>query len=231
MTDPFAPPSGQQPANPWASPPGPWSPTPWQQQDPYGGWQPPKRTNPLAVAALVTGVLAIVPVAVGLALAALRQLRKRDEEGVGLAVGGILASGLWTLLVALIAVILIKGDFSFYGREGDLGDVASQEVGACLDEQPAEVTDCSTPHDLEVFATAQLTEQPWPGTSAVDSDADELCYDAFEGYVGVAQEDSDYDYTFFAPSKREWAEGRRTVVCVITPADDYLVGSVKGTAG
>jgi hypothetical protein len=223
VTDPFVPPS--------ESTPGPWSTTPWQQEDPYGGWQPPKRTNALAIASLVTGVLAIVPVAVGLALAAVRQVRRRDEEGVGLAAGGILASGLWTLLVALVAVIVIKGDFSFYDREGDLGDVASQEVGACLDKHPSQITDCSTPHDLEVFATGLLTEQLWPGTGAVNSDADELCNDAFEDYVGVATEESDYGYSFFAPSKREWAAGKRTVVCVITPADEQLVGSVKGTDG
>ena len=229
MSDPFAPPSGEHPPNPWSSPPGPWSPAPWQQTDPYGGWQPPKRTNGLAIAALVTGILAIVPVAVGLALGALRQIRRRDEEGAGLAIGGILASGLWTLFVALIAVIGIKGDFGLFDREGDLADVASQEVGACVNEQPKEVTACSSPHDLEIFYAGTLPERPWPGKDSIDSDADDVCYDSFEDYVGSSPEDSDYGYTFFAPNEEEWTEGRRTVICVITPADSYLVGTVKGS--
>ena len=77
VTDPFAPPDGSTaPPPPWGPPPPPWGqPQPW-----YGGWQPVRRrTNPLAIAALVTGILALVPIAVGLGIAAVVQVGGQVE--------------------------------------------------------------------------------------------------------------------------------------------------------
>jgi hypothetical protein len=150
---------------------------------------------------------------------------------VGLAVGGIAASGLWTLLVGLVALAGLSGAFDFgYDREGDLADVASREVGICFNQDPPVVTDCASPHDREVYYSAPLPADSWPGEHEVDLDADDVCYSAFEDYVGLSYEDSDYDYTFYAPAEPEWRAGDRTVVCVVTPADSYLVGTVKGSA-
>jgi hypothetical protein len=177
----------------------------------------------------VTGVLAIVPVSIGLAIGAVRQIRRRRESGLGLAVGGIAASGVWILLAALVAVLGLNGVFDFFSRHGDLGDVASRTVGTCLDDHPSTVTDCSTPHKLEVFYVATVADPSWPGEDDVDDEADDICYQAFERYVGRAYEDSEYDYTFYAPSEQEWASGERTVVCVVQPAGRYLVGSVQDT--
>ena len=229
VTDPFAPPSTQHPAdapNPWAPGNDRWSPGPWQQQQGYGGWEPPRRTNRLAVAALVTGVLALVPVAVALAWAALRQIGRRDEDGRGLAMGAICASAVWTLVAALGAVALIKS----FGPEGHLRDVPSQQVGACLNKHPRQVVDCAEPHDLEVFYTGLLPDEPWPGQDTVNDDADDRCYTEYEDYVGISYEDSDYDYSFYLPDEQEWAAGKRTVVCVVTPfPGEDLTGSVKGS--
>jgi hypothetical protein len=234
--DPFAPPPAGGPPSTWPPPQHPWQPPPWQQNplqqtgwQPYGWWQPPRKTNALAIAALITGIVALVPVSIGLAIGALKQTRRRNEAGTRLAVGGIVASGVWTLLIALITVVGLNRGFGFSSREGNLADVASQTVGSCLNEDPPAVSDCSLPHDLEVFYAAPLPPRPWPGEHDVDSAADDICYDTFEDYVGSSYDDSDLDYTFFAPSKSEWLAGRRTVVCVVTPADEYLVGSVKNS--
>jgi hypothetical protein len=179
---------------------------------------------------LVTGILALVPIAIGLALGALPQIRRRGDEGIGLAMGGIAASGVWVLLAGLIAVAGLNGAFDLFDRHGDLGDVASRTVGTCLDEHPSIVTDCSAPHKLEVYYATTVADPSWPGENDVDDEADEICYQAFERYVGTAYEDSEYDYTFFAPSEEEWDAGERDVVCVAQPAGHYLIGSVKGTA-
>lgn len=224
MTDPFAPPSSDAP-NPWASP-GEWTPDPWQQ----GTYQPSQapRTNRLAVAALVVGVLGLVPLAVGLAWGALSQIWRRDEDGAGLALGAIAASALWTLIGALVSLAVIAS----LGPEGHLRDVPSRTVGACLDGHPRQVTDCSSPHDLEVFYAGRLPDEAWPGDKAVEDNADDRCYVEFLDYVGGNYDDSDYDYSFFVPDSREWAAGERTVVCVIVPfVDDELVGSAKDSGG
>jgi hypothetical protein len=239
--DPFAPPPGAwispsppSPVPPWAGPqfqqPAyPWQQGAWQQPPPwYGGWQTPRKTNGLAIAALVTGIIALIPVAIGLGIAALVQIRRRNDSGTGLAIGGLVAAGIWTLLIGVFVTAGLFGAFD-YNREGDLADVASQEVGTCLNESPPAIADCSTPHDLEIFYTDSLTDSTWPGKGDVDSEADDLCYNEFEDYVGTSYESSDYDYTFYAPSKTEWSSGQRTVVCVITPAGRSLTGSVKGS--
>jgi hypothetical protein len=201
----------------------------WGQPQPwYGGWQPPRPLNGLAIAALVTGLVGLVPIAIGLGIAALVQISRRGHRGTGLAVGGMCAAGVWTVLIGLFLVAGFSGTFD-YSREGDLADVASTTVGACLDEHPPVVTDCSTPHDLEVYYAPPLRASYWPGEEDVDSQADDLCYEAFDDYVGTSYDWSDYDYTFFAPSETEWLEGRHLAVCVITPLDDHLTGSVKGS--
>jgi hypothetical protein len=210
---------------------------PSAQPPPYGwapypqAWLPPqqsKKTNALAIASLVTGVLALVPVAIGLAIAALVQIRKRDEKGSGLAYGGIGASLGWLLLIAGVALLAMSNVFS-YTREGDLKDIASQEIGTCVNEVPSEVADCSTPHDFEVYYTGSVPNPQWPGEHDLDNTADDICYEAFEGYVGASYEDSDYDYAFFAPSEAEWRQGQHVIVCVVTPLGEYLVGTVKGS--
>jgi hypothetical protein len=188
-----------------------------------------RRTNPLAIAALVTGILALVPIAVGLGIAAVVQVgRRRDEEGRGLAIAGIAISGFWTFVVAVVAAAALSGVFD-YSREGNLDDAASTTVGTCLHKHPSRVVDCSSSHEQEVFSVPALQDGPWPGEEEVDSEADDLCYYHFEKYVGISYDDSDFDYTFYAPSEQEWARGRHEVVCVVTPFGNHLRGSVKGS--
>ena len=235
VTDPFVPPDSAPPPPPpppaWGPPPV-WGqqPPPWGQPQPwYGGWQPaPKRTNGRAIAALVTGILALVPVAIGLAIGALVQIRRRDEAGKGLAIGGLAAAGVWTLLLVAVIAAGVSGAFDVYPREGDLSEIASTEVGTCLQADPPQVSDCSTPHDYEVYFTAPLPGTRWQGEEDIDSTADDICYDTFDDYVGTSYDSSSYDYTFFAPSRGEWSKGRHEIVCVVVAYDDdYLTGSVK----
>jgi hypothetical protein len=249
VTDPFAPPDPNQPppapqppAQPWPQPapppwqqPSPWptQQSPWPQQPPpwptqpwYGA--PPARTNGLAIAALVTGIIGLVPIAIGLGIAALVQIKKRGEGGRGLAIGGIGASGAWVLLLGLLFSFSGVDGFG-YSRQGDLAEVASTQVGDCLTADPSGVIDCSTPHDFEIYYTGDIPRADWPGTSKVDDIAKDICFDTFDDYVGTPYYDSEYDYTFYAPSEVEWGGGLRTVVCVVTPAGEYLTGSVKGS--
>ena len=237
------PPTGGAPMPDWAHPQlqqppyqGGWQQTPsgWQQQQP--GWYQPqqwsapgstRKTNGLAIASLVTGVVALVPIAIGLGVAAIVQIKRRGETGIGLAIGGFIAAGVWTLLIGAFVIAGLSGAFD-YERSGNLADIASTEVGSCLNDDPPLVTDCAAPHDFEVYYSAAIPEPSWPGVDDLDSAADDICYDEFEGYVGESYEDSGYDYTFFAPSRSEWSAGRHTVVCVITPEGRYLTGSVKG---
>lgn len=107
------PPGSYLPASPFpGQAPGGYQPPPVP-----GHWSPPQapgfvpvtRTNGLAIASLVLGVLWLVWVGslVGLilGLVALKQIKRRNEGGRGIAIAGVVLSILW-LLVLVIAVIV-----------------------------------------------------------------------------------------------------------------------------
>ena len=98
-------PGGYQAAGGYQSPPVPgyWS------QPPAPGFVPPSRTNGLAIASLVLGVLWLFwlgsVVGLVLGLLALKQIRVRNQGGRGIAIAGVVLSSLWLLgLVVLIIV-------------------------------------------------------------------------------------------------------------------------------
>ena len=92
--------SADLPAGPSASPPAPWSSTS------AAGLAPTtyRRTNSLAVAALVCSVIPGLPqlAAIVLSIGALRQIRRTSERGTALAVAGLVFATLGLLLTVLL---------------------------------------------------------------------------------------------------------------------------------
>jgi hypothetical protein len=234
------------PGNPWAPPTGAvGAPQPYPQAP--QGWYPPAMpgwppvaagpTSRWAIVALVTGILALVPVSIATGIVALVKIRRNQERGTGLAVAGIALGCVWTVAagLALLGVLFVNsirfGDTAL----GRVADAGSKAVGACLlepDDQDsyAAVTDCSEPHQAEVFAVGSLGDGAWPGYDELDSQAEGLCSGSFDAYVGGSYDSSSYDYAWFAPDEVEWRSGERRVVCVVVPGDqDELTGSVRGS--
>lgn len=101
--DPYGNPNagwGQQPQQPyggWQTPPQGGYPQPYGQQygQPYGGYPyaPPQRTNGMAIASMVLGILWLYWIGSVLALVfgyiAKRQIQERGEAGGGMATAGI----------------------------------------------------------------------------------------------------------------------------------------------
>lgn len=106
---PFA---GQQPyagQPPYAGPP-PYAGYPPAYGQPYGyGFPPPRRTNAMAVASMVLGILWIYWIGSILALVfgyvAKRQIQERGESGGGMATAGIVLGwiGVGVLALAIVA--------------------------------------------------------------------------------------------------------------------------------
>ena len=98
-------PGGYQAAGGYQSPPVPgyWS------QPPAPGSAPTSRTNGLAIASLVLGVLWLAwlgsVVGLVLGLVALKQIRARNQGGRGIAIAGVVLSILW--LLGLVVVIIV----------------------------------------------------------------------------------------------------------------------------
>lgn len=89
---------------------------------------------------------------------------------------------------------------------------------------------CDGPRDMEVSFAASFEEGPFPGDEYLVDTAEATCLNAFETYVGLAPEQSQYDYDFLLPTAEMWADGRRNGICLVV-ADDRspLVGLVKGS--
>lgn len=114
-------------AAPGAYPPGPYPPTPaFSGQAPGGGYQPPPvpaywsqppapgfvpvtRTNGLAIASLVLGILWLFwlgsLVGLVLGLVALKQIKDRNQGGRGIAIAGVVLSGLWLVGFAVAIIV------------------------------------------------------------------------------------------------------------------------------
>lgn len=259
MTSPgdFAPIDQGRPAPNRQAPPvvGPYAAPGWGQSPPAGPPQSPwsqvappevrpapgrPGTNPWAVTSLVTGLLALVPVSVGTGVAALLQVRRTGQAGLGLAVGGLVASGVWTLVGLLaLAVWMIAPMGLPFGSDpvalGPAGAVDGLTEGECFDvpadpSNAVSVVPCDGLHDGEVFHVWEISASEAPTVEDAAWAADGRCYREFERYVGRSYEDSAFDFGFFTPDPDEWAAGARTGTCVVLPwEDESLTGSVRGS--
>ena len=126
---------------------------------------------------------------------------------------------------------------------GCRGNVFSLEVGDCFndpgDGYGEEITDvkiveCSESHDNEVYAMADYPasdSEPFPGLRAIESYADKLCADRFEGYVGAPYDHSRLDATYFYPVAEGWERlDDREITCFLyEPNSEKLNSSMKGS--
>lgn len=97
--------------------------------------------------------------------------------------------------------------------------------------------DCVQPHDREVFFEAEFPAPngaPFPGDEQMSEWSTEVCYEAFEGFVGLEYELSQYEISFIHPTQAtfEHEVGRhRRVTCVLFDiGGEDLTGSARGTA-
>jgi len=209
------------------------------------------KTNGLAIAALATGLGSILfaiaaPVAIGLGIAALVQIKRRREGGTAQAVVGLVAgsavSVLWSiLLVAVIATGVTDDDYGTtdtpisaptFGTPTTYID--ELVIGECYDESggedEVELVDCGSPHEAELFAMVILPPRTWPGEKEVRKESQAACDKAFLPYVGIAATSSVLDSVVWYPEEDAWSSGDREVFCTAYGADgDDLTGSVKGT--
>jgi hypothetical protein len=145
----------------------------------------------------------------------------------------------WALLIAatLAAAACSSGDDS--GEDGGLPTepfALGLDVGDCFDRPLSpDVTavpavDCAAPHDFELFASADLDGDAYPGDDEVAVQALAACKERFAAYVGVPPDQSGLVVVPVAPTGEQWEEGNRTVDCTVTVRPpDRLEGSVEGS--
>jgi hypothetical protein len=239
-----------QQQNPYQQP-NPPQQNPHQQQAPGYG-QPPAQYGygygygyPGNAGSQVNGILFALaaPVAVGLGIAALVQIKRRNEAGTGQAVAGLVIGAVITVLgagmIALVVAVGVSDDD--YGSEPFPTSAPSTTyvdqlaVGECFDDGNGEEDEvlrrtCAEPHDGEITADVMMAAGPYPGDREAGKTAQSKCDKEFGTYIGRPADGSELESSFWHPTEESWDEGDRLVVCAAYgPGGDQLTGTVKGS--
>ena len=193
----------------------------------------------LAVAALVVGVLPLIPIGLGLGIAGLVTTRRGRRRGRNLAVIGLLTTIVWVAIGGTLGTVAalthgfhkpVKIKYTYVQAA-----VFSLRKGDCLNNVPSasspSLTSCNSPHDAEVFATFSLSGASWPGAAVMQQEAAAGCGSRLASYLNpqlAVSLTQDYIY----PGQPAWQGGTRTVVCEVRAATgqlDQSVGSASAT--
>jgi hypothetical protein len=219
-------------APPDPSPAAPASPEPAPSGAPADEPPPPpapvpRRTNRLAIAAAVTGAVGLVPIALGLGIAALVRLRGGNEKGRGYAVSGLAGAGIWTIAAVVIATMAVNSmvgvnrDESGRVRKSGMLLVSALRAGDCFfgplpgsRHVPVSVAPCTEPHDSEVTAAGALPAEPYPGEKALKAEADRWCGTRFRP-LGKSPHAPYLLFYRLVPDRKAWDGGNRKVICSV----------------
>ncbi|CAN5127765.1 peptidylprolyl isomerase [soil metagenome] len=140
-------------------PPDPqWNPPPPYPWPPYPYPEPPKRTNGLAVAAIICAVL-IAPLGVIFGHISLVQIKKSGEEGRGLAVAALIV-GYSLTVVTVVAVVASAMFFSWLGEEFDRYNNLAGRPPVSARPVPAALPAFDPPADLGAACAYPASDLP-----------------------------------------------------------------------
>lgn len=117
-------------------------------------------------------------------------------------------------------------------------DVFQLRVGDCLNSSDLDaeevstvpVLPCANPHEDEVYYSFNVSGTEFPGTDAINVEAETTCLAEFATFVGVDYESSVLGWWPFTPTEGSWGQGDREVLCLIyDPAGD-VTGTLAGSA-
>ena len=88
---------------------------------------------------------------------------------------------------------------------------------------------CSVPHDAEVFAEFDAPNATFPGEDELFEQSWWDCLARFEGYVGLAYENSVLDVSAFTQTEAGWDAGEREISCIVFDSrGNKLTASTRG---
>jgi hypothetical protein len=191
----------------------------------------------LAVVALVTGLLALVPLGLGFGIAALAVIRKTGRRGYRMAVAGIYAAWIWVLIAGAVA-ILAYFTHGFHARvqvQYRPSAAYSLQPGDCLNGDPNAgsftVVACSSAHEGEVYGRFSLTgTTAYPGAAAVRQQVVPGCATRLTAYVNPQLASIGFGQEYVYPDQSAWAAGERTVICAARFDAGALSGSIRKTS-
>lgn len=224
----YPPPSYQPPYQGPYQPPyqAPYQP-PYQPPN-YAQQLPPRAqtTSGFAVASLVFGILGGVLLSVIFGIIALGRTKPGGQRGRGMAIAGLILSGVWVAIIAVAIVFAVLSPTNTVSAR-------NVKVGDCLADIPSgnrvawvNTISCDKPHLAEVAGVLRMPDGPFPDES-VFSDYKQRCRDSLESYSPTAMQDPNVDLSVMPPSEDSWKQGDRDMVCIAT-FNSKRTGSIKG---
>lgn len=141
-------------------------------------------------------------------------------------------------LVGVAVVLFVVAGFLIFGRDPPRTS-ADLAVGECFEDPgdgevgSVDVIPCAEPHDAEVYYVSRLTGGPlatYPGNDQLVQEAEAVCLERFDAFVGMAYADSVLDVAYFTPTRDSWEVGDRYVVCAVYRLDfRKMTGTARGS--
>ncbi|GIG37092.1 DUF4190 domain-containing protein [Cellulomonas pakistanensis] len=205
------------------------------------GWTPPRpRTDGVAVASLVTGVLGLGPVALVLGLVGLRRTRPGApgrRGGRGFAVAGVALGAAGTLAWAALVALGVGTALASRPLPADVAEPVDARAvqlvpGNCVEDLPADgrvdrvrVVPCTDPHAAQVVsAYAFEAGAAWPGPAEASARVQASCALTEDERAAGLQ------MLAWAPTERSWAGGDRTGLCLAVPPAPVTGSLLDGSA-
>ncbi|MFE5288919.1 DUF4190 domain-containing protein [Nocardia sp. NPDC056611] len=200
---------------------------------------PAQGTNGFAIAALIFGLLGTCLLAIPFGVIALNQTKQRNQAGRGLAIAGLIASGLWVVFAVVIVAIAAVTDSNTTAaqdnttRTSALSDsptsISIDEVktGDCVQTveennhiRKVTVLSCDSPHDGEVITQVHLPGS-WPGSGDASFDkASEACQVQLDKLLAsspvVEQLES---FILYPANETQWNKSNGRATCMVHNAD------------
>ncbi|KUL25309.1 DUF4190 domain-containing protein [Actinoplanes awajinensis] len=223
---------GEGPATPVGRPPVEWDP------DLTGG--PRDDLSGLAVASLIFGLIGGFIFSPLLGAAALVKIKQTGQRGKGLAVAGLVLSGVWAVVLAVVVGV------NWYVTHR-AEDMVALRIGQCLDF-PAQGRDdpfvpgqiatlpCTGPHRAEMagwvgFGDGRGNVGEYPGAAALVQRAQEGCLSVTRNYVlDPLSLPADVHARWYVPRDSEWSRGSHSITCFLAADQAPISRSLREDA-
>ncbi|MEC3913376.1 DUF4190 domain-containing protein [Nocardia sp. CDC160] len=195
---------------------------------------PPQGTNGLAVASLIFGVIGGCLLSIPFGIIALTQIKQRNQNGRGLAIAGLIASGVWALVAVLVFAVGVATDSKNSASQDNSTrtgqpdaptsiSVDDVKTGDCLQTvqegthiRRVTILPCDSPHDAEVITQVHLAGS-WPGSADASSQkANDSCEQQLQTMLGNS---SMYDqlqlFILYPATQTQWNKSGGRAACLV----------------
>ncbi len=220
------------------APVAPYPPGPLPYGSP-GTRQPgPGQTSGFAIASLVFGIIGGILLSVIFGIVALVKIRRNPQlRGKGIAIAGLVLSGLWCLVLVagIVVAVVTSPQRSATGRVTRQGttDVFSLRAGDCFQNPSTQlgitnvtVIPCTQPHNAQVYAEFPVTGSGYPGGSALRQLAAQGCHARIRGHVNRSLVTNTMSLRFLYPEQQSWTDGQHSITCVIVDSSAGMTTSL-----